>query len=262
MSVTLPAAPTVSWVLCTNRLDALLDRAIASCLDQTLSDFELLIVTNGPDAASIATELRRRHAMDTRVRVIVSSLHLLNFNLSLGLHEARGRYIARMDADDISTPDRLALQVDHLMRHPRVVAVGSNFQWVDATGQRHQEVRMPVTDEAIRRQLYWRNPLCHPSVMFRREVVATLGGYLGGRNAEDYDLWARLSLQPECEFANIDRTLLFYNVEPTGPARRSRDGYANMAAAQLRNFLISGRLLWLVAVIVSCVKLLLRTRRH
>lgn len=257
-----PLAPAVSWVLCTNRLDPLLHRAISSCLTQTMADFELVIVANGSDAESIAGALRDQHIGDARVRVLTSTVHLLNFNLSLGLNEARGRYVARMDADDISEPERLAVQMDHLERHPRVAVVGSDYQWVNADGQRYQTVRVPTTDAAIRRQLFWRNPFCHPSVMFRRDVVARLGGYLGGRNAEDYDLWARLSLLKDVEFANIDRTLLFYNVDSTGPARRSRDGYANMAAAQLRNFLVAGRPLWLVAALVSAAKLLLRTLRH
>ena len=99
--------PLVSWLLCTNRADNLLWRAIDSCLCQTLTNFELLIITNGVEAKLIAKQVEERYIEDDRVCVLVSDIQMLNFNLSLGVWRARGQYLARMDADDVSLPDRL-----------------------------------------------------------------------------------------------------------------------------------------------------------
>ena len=97
--------------------------------------------------------------------------------------------------------------------------------------------------------------------MLRREVILAKGGYLGGQNAEDYDLWLRICLDKDLYFANLPEFLLSYNVEPGGSARRSRRAYANVAAAQLRNLLLTGDTRWLLGAILTTVKSLLRSNR-
>lgn len=253
--------PRVSWLLCTHHDDALLYRAIQSCLAQTLTDFELLIVVNGTNAANIASVLRLRYAGDARVRVEETPVHLLNFSLSFGLHLARAPFVARMDADDIATPERLERQVACMERDPALVVLGSSYHLIDASGKLHGKVNLPERDTEIRRKLPFFNPICHPSVMLRRNVVLSMGGYLGGQNAEDYDLWLRLALNPDWQFANLPDPLLYYNVEPTGEARASRRAYANVAAALLRNFLVTSRFCWLAGALLACAKAFLRANK-
>lgn len=241
--------------------DAVLHRSIRSCLSQTFTSFELLLVINGPNYLNLLTLLQLRYAHDPRVRVVATPIHLLNFSLSLGLHLAQGKYVARMDADDVAAPDRLARQWSYMESHPSVAVLGSWYQLIDSADRVHGHVACPTSNDQIRRSLFYRNPICHPSVMLRREAILAKGGYLGGQNAEDYDLWLRICLDKDLHFANLPDYLLSYNVEPGGAARRSRRAYANVAAAQLRNLLITRDLRWLLGVILTAMKSIFRSDR-
>ncbi len=242
----------------------LLWRAVDSCLCQTFTDFELLIITNGAEADLLATQVKERYMEDARVRVLASDIQMLNFNLSLGVWKARGRYIARMDADDVSVPERLAAQVSFMDKHPEVLVLGSSYEFVDVYNRINGRVNLPCNDSEIRAMLSSSNPFCHPSVMFRRKAIAAAGAYLGGRNAEDYDLWCRLSVMYSDVpiFANLSEPLLRYNIDPSGAARRSREAYANVVACQVRAFLMTGRWRWLLGAMLSVGKLLARTERQ
>lgn len=254
------AKVSVSWVLCTNRDDALLRRAIDSCLCQTYEDFELVLVVNGEECREIASELTRIYASDPRVKVHHTAVRLLNYSLSWGVHMASGEFIARMDSDDISDPMRLERQVSFMRAHPDVAVLGSAYQLIDDESNSLGMVKEPADDISIRRSLYYRNPICHPSAMLRRNVIAQLGGYLGGQNAEDYDLWLRVCMLPDWKFANIDDCLLSYRYAP-GEARRSRRAYANLAGAQLRNFLLTRNPMWLLGAFLSVARAFLRATR-
>lgn len=252
--MSLNTTPSVTWLMCTHRQDDFLHRAIQSCLQQTLSNFELLIVVNGIDATGIATALLERYAKDSRVRVVSTSLHLLNFSLSLGLHLARAPFVARMDADDVAVAERLAMQLAFMQSHPDVVVLGSAYQLIDEQENWCGKVDLPESDQQIRRSLFFRNPICHPSVMLRKAVVCQEGGYLGGQNAEDYDLWVRLAVNSEYKFANLATPLVKYRIDAKGLARRSRTAYANVAAAQMRNFIMTRRVRWLLGCCVMALK--------
>ena len=117
----------------------------------------------------------------------------------------------------------------------------------------------PTSNDQIRRAFLRGNPLCHPSVMFRRKAVLDVGGYLGGLYAEDYDLWVRLSVAPENQFASLDEVCLGYRSVGVGVARRSRFAYATMAAAQLRSFINGQGLVWAVAALFTIVKAFVRS---
>lgn len=256
--------PVVTWLLCTNRADSLLWRAIDSCLSQTYTDFELLIITNGTEAELLSGQIKERYIYDDRVFVMASDIQMLNFNLSLGVWKARGRYIARMDADDVSVPERLATQVSFLDSNLEIIVLGSAYTLIDVHDKLYGTVILPSTDSEIRKMLSTSNPFCHPSVMLRRNSIADAGAYLGGRNAEDYDLWCRLSLRhPNSPiFANLIDPLLFYNVDPSGVARRSREAYSNVVACQIRAFLMTWQWKWLLGSILTIGKLIFRSRRQ
>lgn len=240
--------------MCTHREDALLYRAMGSCLSQTMTDFELLLVVNGPDANQLVPMLTQAFAKDERVRVVGTPVHLLNFSLSLGVHLARSPFVARMDADDVSDSERLAMQLAYMQANDDVAVLGSSYYLIDNHNHVCGKVDVPKTDLAIRKALRFGNPICHPSVMLRRDAILAEGGYLGGRNAEDYDLWLRLAIGQRWRFANLSAPLLSYNVSPHGPARRSRTAYANVAGAQLRQFLVTRDVRWLVGATASVGK--------
>lgn len=252
-------APAVSWLLCTHVADEQVRLSVQSCLDQTFVDFELLVITNGPAADQVAAVVVGWFGSDTRVRVLTTQVRHLIFSLSLGLHHARAEFIARMDSDDLSKPYRLERQVAFMQQHPELAVLGTAYEIIDAAGLPIEKVSLPTTDLEIRKALIKGNPFCHPSVMFRRQVVLDAGGYLGGLHAEDYDLWIRLSNDPVNKFANLPDVCLGYRSVGVGCARRSRSAYASMASAQFRNFINGQGLLWAFAALLSTVKAFIRS---
>lgn len=251
--------PAVSWLLCTQVADEQLRLALRSCLDQTFTDFELLIMVNGPFAENAALVVRTWVGSDPRVRIFTTEVRHLIFSLSLGLHHARASLVARMDSDDISKSYRLDLQVAFMQQHPEIAVLGTAYEIIDAEGRPQQTMILPTIDAEIRHALLRGNPLCHPSVMFRRRAVLDAGGYLGGLHAEDYNLWVRLSHDPSNRFANLPEICLGYRSVGVGTARRSRAAYASVAAAQFGNF-ISGRgVSWAFAALLSTLKAFIRS---
>lgn len=251
--------PLVSWILCSHVDNSHLKLAIESCLSQTYSNFELIFVANGSEARNVAQTVRNFYGSDPRVRVFMTEIRQLSFSLSLGLHHARGMLIARMDSDDISYANRLERQVDFMSKHPDVIVLGTCYEIIDNDGLVQRQIQIPEQDMQIRLALFRGNPFCHPSVMFRKQAVLEAGGYLGGLHAEDYDLWARLSLSPKYRFANLKEICLGYRVIGVGMARRSRWAYASIAAIQFRNFLVGGGGRWFFASLISVAKLFLRS---
>lgn len=255
-------SPLATWLLCTNREDRLLHRAIRSCLQQSIENHELLIVANGCEAGKLEHTIARMYSDDSRVRVVSTNVRYLNFSLSLGLHLARSQLIARMDADDVSHPERLDKQIRFMESNQGVVVLGSAYNLIDENENIHGVVDVPMYNEDIRKALRFRNPICHPSVMLRRDAVLRVGGYLGGINSEDYDLWIRLAENNSNHFFNLAEPLLSYNVSTDGAARRSRGAYASSASAQLRQFLVARDPRWFIGSALSSVKALLLANKE
>ena len=186
--------------------------AVESILNQTYSNFEFLIVDDGstddtPDVLrSLVTE-------DSRIRVVRNRSNLgLGGSLNRGVAEARGELVARMDADDISHPERLERQVEFLTREPSVDVVGTQAVDIDSAGNLLASRSAPMTHQAICRLIPWTNPMIHPSVMFRRQAIIAVGSYDARlRYAEDYDLWFRC-IAGGLKFANLPDCLLAYRV--------------------------------------------------
>jgi glycosyltransferase involved in cell wall biosynthesis len=206
-------APRVSVVMPVYNAEAYLAEAVESVLAQTFKDFELLAVDDASTDRS--PELLAFYARkDPRVRVLRNPQNLMiSRTLNAGLNQAQGEYLARMDADDVSLPDRLAKQVAYLDAHPRAGVVGGTMVITDATGRATGERRYHLTDAAIRRHLFRYNPFSHPLVMMRTAIVRAVGGYLPEYDfAEDYELYFRIGRK--AEFGNLPDVLLRYRVVP------------------------------------------------
>ena len=174
-----------------------LSEAVESVLSQKDVDFEFIIVDDGSqdDSASI---LRRYEGRDHRVRVIHKANEGLTQSLIVGCREARGEFIARQDADDISAPDRLRRLSDQLIREPRIVFVSSWAQIIGPTGHVLGEITKPddpleATDQLLNHR---QGPPGHGTVMFRRRTYEQVGGYRKQfYYGQDSDLWLRLASQ-------------------------------------------------------------------
>lgn len=209
--------------------------AIESILGQTYSDLELLVVDDGSTDATPAVvgDFAQR---DARIRVVQSRGSGLSAALNYGLELAGGEYVARMDADDIALPDRLARQVAFLDAHPDVAVVGGAWIVVDATGTSLGVVRVPTSSRAVDKELLHRNCISHPTVVMRTAVIRAAGGYRL-HAGEDWDLWLRVA--EESQLANLPEPVIRYRRHPgqlTIEALRpyALSSLAAVRAAQLR----------------------------
>ncbi len=213
--------PRVSVVMAVHNGGAYLGRAVQSILEQTFGDFEFVIVNDG-STDTTADVLQHAQAADGRIRVLQQDKAGLVASLNRGCGEARGAYIARMDADDIAFPTRLSRQVEFLDRHPAVAVVGSAVVRIDAAGREITRNVCPTTHAEIVEALQQYTCFTHPTVMVRAAALAAVGGYRPAyRAAEDYDLWLRLS--ERYELANLPDPLLYYRVYPDQVSVRQLD---------------------------------------
>ncbi len=177
---------------------ATIDAAVGSLLLQTLSDFELLAIDDGSTDGT-RRRLEQLAAEDTRVRVLSTSGLGLVGALTMGLEAARAPLIARMDADDESHPERLERSVRWLEAHPQLGGVGTGVEIFrddrppspNLTAYGHWLSSL-TTPESVFRDRFIESPLCHPSVLLKRDVVEAVGGWRDGDFPEDWELWLRL----------------------------------------------------------------------
>lgn len=187
--------PRVSVVMSVYNGERYLREAVDSILAQTFTDFEFLIIDDGSTDGTGAI-LAEYVARDPRIRVIVHAANQgLTPSLNEGLALAQGEYVARMDADDISLPERFARQVTCLDARPDIGVLGTAFQLIDADGGViAPPVIHPVESGFVAWCLYFFNPLVHSSVMIRRRSLAQAGGYNQTLvRSQDHELWCRLS---------------------------------------------------------------------
>lgn len=184
-----------------------LREAIDSILNQTFTDFEFLIIDDGSTDSSIKII---SSYPDSRIKLIKNDNNQgLVYSLNKGLYLAQGEYIARMDCDDISLPKRLEKQLQFLNTNSNVGTIGTWVQVINAQKEPQTIWQYPSEDFAIKWSLCFNSPFAHPSVMFKKNLILSINGYdQNMTNAEDYDLWWRLS--KITSFANLPEILLLY----------------------------------------------------
>jgi len=208
----MPERPRVSVVLAVRDGALYLPRAVESILGQTLRELELIAVDDGSSDATPEL-LRRAESADPRVRVLRQAPAGLVAALNRGCAAAAAPYLARMDADDIAFPDRLARQAEFLDHHPGAALVGSAVVRIDAAGREVKRTVCPTTHAEIVSELERYNCFTHSTIMMRADRLAAVGGYRAAYlHAEDYDLWLRLAERGE--LANLSDPLLYYRVYP------------------------------------------------
>ena len=208
--------------------EAFLEQAMESIVRQTLSAFELIVIDDGSSdrSAAIADDFAAR---DERVRTLRRAHEGLSATLNAGIAAARGEYVARMDADDVSVPDRLQKQVAFLDAHPACVAAGTWISVIDEAG-RPIGLKTYVTthDEISAALLSGVSPLAHPTVVVRAEALRAAGGYDARRYpSEDLDLWFRLA--DRGKLANVGEALLQHRRHKAAIGVREREKMKAMA---------------------------------
>lgn len=201
------SAPLVSVVLPVRECRHL-SEALPSILMQTFTRIEVLVILHKtrPVCRRAAESLGQK---DSRVRFLTLEAGSLSDALNFGIGESTTPLVARMDADDVAHPERIAAQYERFSRGD-IDVCGTNGLQIDDAGAAFGDIIYPETDVEIRRVLGLRNPLAHPSAMFSREAYNLSDGYRSElRLAQDYDLWIRMAEQGLC-FHNIQRPLLHY----------------------------------------------------
>lgn len=210
--------PLVTVVLPVFNASHTVGHAVESILHQTFTDWELVAVDDG-STDSTGAILADFAGQDARVRVVTVPHAGVAVAMNTGLSVARGPFIARMDADDESHPDRLVEQVKFLGTHPEVGVVGS---LVEFGGNRVQAAGYALfvdwmnglmTPEAIALNRFVESPLANPSVLFRSELVDQHGGCRDGDFPEDYEMWLRW-LDAGVTITKVPRILLTWNDPP------------------------------------------------
>jgi len=247
-------SPLISVLIpCYNAAETL-PEALDSLRDQTLAEYEIVAIDDGSSDATLPL-LQERARTDARLRVHTQAHAGIIAALNKGLTLCRAGYIARMDTDDYSYPERLERQVEYLQNHPETAVVGCLVE-----GYPSQQVRQGfriyiswmnslVSDDDIRREIFIESPFAHPSVAYRREWIESAGGYQEHGWAEDYDLWLRLYLAG-AGFAKLPQVLLKWREHPQRLTRTdSRYALENFIRAKA-HYLASGPLRGRDAVLI------------
>ena len=210
-SVTPSSPPVVSALMSVYNGERFLAAAIHSILGQTLGDLELIVVDDGSTDGTLAL-LQAFAATDSRVRVVSRANTGISRALNEGLALARGEFVAKMDADDVSLPDRFAKQVDFLRKHPDVVVVGGGWQVIDEADRLLTTLNGPLDDAAIQAHaLRGHAPITHSCAMMRRAALQQIGGYdVDFSCALDLDLWLRIG--EVGRLANLPDTVLRFRL--------------------------------------------------
>lgn len=217
--------PKVSVVMAVYNGLPYLNKAVESILNQTFSDFEFIIVN---DASTDETLSVLQTYADPRIRIIdLPKNEGQTRSLNHGLQAAKGEYIARQDADDLSKPERLAEQVKFLDSHPDHLLLSTSVDMIDDNNRvKYVDVR-PTQDAEIRTYIEeFGNPFCHGAAMFRRSVLEKVGLYREGfRTSQDYDYWLRMA--EHGKVANLAPALYQYR---THSGQMSYQSYHRMQA--------------------------------
>lgn len=188
-----------------------LREAVDSILNQTYSDFEFIIIDDG--STDHTSKILNAYD-DHRIKILSQNNMGLTKSLNRGLRGAKGIYIARMDADDVSHPERLKHQVEFMDNHSNCVVLGTQAVVMREDGGKIYESRLPLDDRTLRGGLPMKCPFYHGSVMFRRDEAIHCGGYPEKvfHYLEDIIFWNRIARQGE--FINLPATFYFYRNVP------------------------------------------------
>lgn len=219
----------ISVVMAVHNGMPFLPAAVESILGQSFGDFEFIVID---DASADGSSKVLRQIKDDRVRLITNKKQLgLSRSLNKGLAAAKGKYVARMDHDDISLPGRLAAQFDFMEANSKIDVLGT---WARTLGlAKEQTWDYPIRDDEIRAEMLFNSVLVHSTVVLRR---ATLAKYKLSYDpkiarAQDYELWARGA--KHLRFANLGRVLLRYRIHKKQVGQKHA-GQQQAVAAKVR----------------------------
>jgi len=198
--------------------------SVESILNQTFTDFHFFIVFDGPvskDTDDYISSINDKRMRLFRLDKNEGLAHAMNFLLEIVLKDPQYKFIARMDADDISMPARFDRQRTFLLDSTDVTVLGCWYEEIDETGRHMAYKKLPIDHESLRKRYYTRTPFAHGSVMFKRELIEKAGYYpINTTFMEDNVLWGN-SLLAGLTFRNIPEYLFKFRKDKDYYERRS-----------------------------------------
>lgn len=188
-------------------------KSIESICNQTFKDFEFIIILDDPSNNELKTIIEEFAKVDVRIKFYINEQNLgLVQTLNNGLNISNGKFIARMDADDISCPERFEMQIDFLERNPEIDLVGTNWKFIDENDNiLFEHSKLPTKLEFIKCNIKYNNMFLHPSWIFRREILEKLNKYRNIEYCEDFDFITRC-LTSDIKVSNINEYLMLYRI--------------------------------------------------
>jgi glycosyltransferase involved in cell wall biosynthesis len=252
--------PLISVVMATfNEPPSLITQSVQSILNQTLTDFELLLIDDSTNTDTIAA-IDNLVQFDTRIKLIRSSQRI-GFvpALNIGLKQAKGEYIARMDGDDIAMPNRFELQSSYLKNNLDIAVVGGSMDIINEKGEITSHRNYAATFRKTKLFALMRNPLAHPTIMMRRNIIEK--GFFYDETffkAEDLELWLRL-MKNGYKISNIPNTVLLYRVTGNLANKRTRQNFIYNYNARIKNFSWYYPLWSITSILISMIYSLMPT---
>lgn len=247
----------ISVVMGIHRFDEYVEDSIVSILNQTYKEFEMIVVANGLAADEIASTIECLFPNESRLKIITSQIGQLGHALNVGIDASSSEYIARMDSDDISHPERLQKQLDYLLKN-NLDMVGSDINLINEKGEFIGAQTYPKGLD-INKKLIYKNCFAHNTVLMKRSFFLKVRGYNAGYNSEDYDLWLRMK-RAGVNWDNMDEKLLDYRIHSSASQGRLL-GYAEVSGYVLREFLLAKTFSNLVGVFINIGKALFKADR-
>jgi glycosyltransferase EpsE len=201
--------PKISVIMPFYNAEKFLDEATQSILNQTFSDFEFIIINDASTDES--DKIVQRYLVDRRIKYVKNEINRgITRNLNCGIRMAKAGLIARMDGDDISSPERLERQFSFLQNNEDIDIVGSFASVINENGNQIGDLKFAITPEEINERCFYYGPFLHPTVLFRKKAIYEVGMYREKYSlCQDLDLFLRL-VHKGYLGANIPEFLLKY----------------------------------------------------
>lgn len=233
--------PLVTILLPAYNCQNYIQQTIDSILNQTYPNFELLIINDG---STDNTSKIINNYTDNRIKHIINEKNKgLIYTLNKGISIAKGKYIARIDADDICLPTRIEKQVNWLNNNNNTVIVATTVSFINEHNQPSGTWSLDektITSKQIQKAMLWECCIAHPSVMMRTEVIKNYKYNHKQKHTEDYDLWLQI-LADKKIIEKINEPLLLYRIHTqsvTGSFHRKKNSFFTIAKTKF-NFLIN-----------------------
>lgn len=207
-----------------------LHQSIDSILQQTFQEFEFIIVNDNPDRGDAISLLTDYAEKDARIKLLFNEVNIgLTKSLNKGLVVAKGKYIARMDADDISLPERFEKQIAYMDEHLDVVVLGTMVKHFGKKSWWKPNEAKSFTDEDLKAQMLFGNCIAHPTAMIRKKILDENNIRYDEqyRHSQDYRLWEQLV--PYGHFAKLKQALLLYRVSDQQITKKSSSSQSKLS---------------------------------